>query len=158
MENIFIPDDVLLFIADKVVSNIRELEGALNKVVAYASLTGAEITVEMCSEVLKEIIASSNTRLLNSELIIETVARYFDLKQEDFKSKKRNREISYPRQIAMYLCRELTEMSLPKIGEDFGGRDHTTVMHAIDKISSEIQEDSETRRTIDELKRAILGK
>lgn len=158
LERIYIPDDVFLFIADKVASNIRELEGALNKVIAYSSLTETDISVDLCMEALKEIIASSNSRIVNSSFIVDTVSRYFDLRPDEFKSKKRNREISFPRQIAMYLCRELTDLSLPKIGEEFGGRDHTTVMHAIDKISMEIQTDSETRRTIDELKRTISGK
>ncbi len=158
LEKIYISDEVFLFIADKVASNIRELEGALNKVIAYSSLTETEISIEMCMEALKEIIASSNSKIVNSTFIIDTVSRYFDLRPDEFKSKKRNREISFPRQIAMYLCRDLTDLSLPKIGEEFGGRDHTTVMHAISKISDEIQTDSETRRTLDELKRSISGK
>jgi chromosomal replication initiator protein len=157
-ENLFIPDDVLVFIADKVISNIRELEGALNRVIAYSLLTESEITVEMCNEALKEIISASNSKVINSTLIIETVSRYFDLRPEEFKSQKRNRNISFPRQIAMYLCRDLTDLSLPKIGDEFGGRDHTTVIHAIEKIIEDIQLNPETRRTVDELKRNITGK
>lgn len=157
-ENLFIPNDVLVFIADKVISNIRELEGALNRVVAYSLLTETEISVELCNEALKEIISASNSRVINSSLIIETVSRYFDLRPDEFKSQKRNRNISFPRQIAMYLCRDLTDLSLPKIGDEFGGRDHTTVIHGIDKIIEEIQLNPETRRTVDELKRNITGK
>ena len=88
---------------------------------------------------------------------MEVVARHFNLKPEDFKSKKRNREIAFPRQIAMYLCRELTDMSLPQIGSEFGGRDHTTVMHAYSKISESVDSNYEVRRTVEELKRNISG-
>ena len=115
-----VPDDVLAFIADKVVSNIRELEGALNKVIAYSSLTDNEMTVEMCQEALKEILASSNNKVIDTSHIIESVSRYYDIRTEDILSQKRNRNISYPRQIAMYLCRDIMGLSL-RIGEEFGG-------------------------------------
>lgn len=157
-ENQYIPNDVLAFIADKVASNIRELEGALNRVVAYSDLTDKEITVELSTEALKEIISANNSRIINSTLIIETVSRYFDLRPEEFKAQKRNRDISFPRQIAMYLCRELTDLSLPRIGDEFGGRDHTTVMHGISKIIEGIRDNPDTRRTIEELKHNITGK
>lgn len=107
---------------------------------------------------LREIISASNNKIINTNTIVDAVSRYFDLKPEEFKSKKRNREISYPRQIAMYLCRELTEMSLPKIGEEFGGRDHTTVIHAYSKIEEDIQVNPEAKRAVEELKRNIVGK
>ncbi len=158
LENISIPIDVLSFIADKVVSNIRELEGALNRVIAYSSLTETEISVELCAEALKEILAASNNRVIDTKHIIESVSRYFDLRPEEFLSQKRNRNISYPRQIAMYLCRDIIGLSLPKIGEEFGGRDHTTVIHAIQKIEEDIQINQETRRTVEELKRNVTGK
>lgn len=157
-ENLIVPNDVLVFIADKIASNIRELEGALNRVVAYSSLTENEISVDLATEALKEIISASSNRVINSNTIIDAVSRYFDLKPDEFRSKKRNREIAYPRQIAMYLCRDLTEMSLPKIGEEFGGRDHTTVIHACDKINEELKDNAESKRTIEELKRNIVGK
>jgi chromosomal replication initiator protein len=158
LENLDIPNDVLVFIADKIASNIRELEGALNRVVAYTSLTEATISVELATEALKDILSANKNRVINSNLIQEVVARYFDIKFDELKSKKRNRDIAFPRQIAMYLCRELTEMSLPKIGDEFGGRDHSTVIHAIEKISDDIENSAETRRAIDELKKSILGK
>lgn len=158
MENLFIPDDVLVFIADKVISNIRELEGALNRVIAYSSLTETEISVDLCAEALKELLSASNTKVIDAMHIIESVSRYFDLRPEEFISQKRNRNISYPRQIAMYLCRDILGISLPKIGEEFGGRDHTTVIHAIQKIEEDIQNNSETKRSIEELKRNITGK
>lgn len=157
-ENIYIPNDVMTFIADKIASNIRELEGALNRVIAYSSLTENEISVELATEALKEIIIANNNRVINSNLIIDAVSRYYDIKPDDFRSSKRNRDIAYPRQIAMYLCRELTDLSLPKIGEEFGGRDHTTVMHACTKILDDISASSETRRAVEELKRNIVGK
>lgn len=158
LENLNVPNDVMVFIADKIVSNIRELEGALNRVIAYSSLTENEITVDLANEALKDILSANKTRVLNCVTIQEVVARYFDIRPEEFKSKKRTRDIAYPRQIAMYLCRDLTDMSLPKIGEEFGGRDHTTVIHACDKISEEIESNSETRRAVNEIKRNLLGK
>lgn len=157
LENIFVEDEVITFIADKIASNIRELEGALNRVVAYASLTDNTISVELASEALKDILAAHKVKVVNAQSIIETVSRHFDLSPDDFISKKRNREISFPRQIAMYLCRELTDMSLPKIGDAFGGRDHTTVIHACDKINDFTKQRSDVRRTVEELKRNIVG-
>lgn len=158
MENLFIPNDVLVFIADKVISNIRELEGALNRVIAYSMLTETEISVDLCTEALKELILNANTRIIDTTHIIESVSRYFDLRPEEFLSQKRNRNISYPRQIAMYLCRDILGISLPKIGDEFGGRDHTTVIHAIQKIVDEMASNMETKRTVEELKRNITGK
>ena len=158
LENLFIPNDVLVFIADKVISNIRELEGALNRVIAYSSLTETEISVDLCAEALKELLSANSTKIIDPAHIIDTVSRYFDLRPEEFKSQKRNRSISFPRQIAMFLCRDLIGMSLPKIGEEFGGRDHTTVIHAVEKIEVDMQSNMETKRTIEELKRNITGK
>ena len=157
-ENLIVPNDVMVFIADKIASNIRELEGALNRVIAYSSLTENEISIDLANEALKDILSAHKARIINSSVIIDAVSRYFDLKPDEFKSKKRNRDISFPRQIAMYLCRELTDMSLPKIGDEFGGRDHTTVIHAFDKITGDMEVNPETRRTIDELKKNIIGK
>jgi len=157
MESLDVPNDVMVFIADKIAYNIRELEGALNRVVAYSSLTESEINVELATEALKDILSAARTKVINSATIQEAVARYFDIKPEEFKSKKRNRDIAYPRQIAMYLCRELTDMSLPKIGDEFGGRDHTTVIHACDKIAEDIESNPETRRVLEELKKTITG-
>jgi chromosomal replication initiator protein len=158
IENIYIPNDVFVFIADKVISNIRELEGALNRVIAYSTLTETEISTDLCAEALKEILSANNTKIIDTSHIIDTVSRYFDLRPEEFKSQKRNRNIAFPRQIAMYLCRELIGLSLPKIGDEFGGRDHTTVIHAIDKIESDILANQETKRTVEELRRNITGK
>lgn len=158
LENLEVPNDVMVFIANKIASNIRELEGALNRVIAFASLTKNEITIDLANEALKDILSAEKTKVINCETIQGVVARYFNIRPEDFKSKKRTRDIAYPRQIAMYLCRELTDMSLPKIGSDFGGRDHTTVIHAYEKIKEDIESNSETRRAVNEIKDNILGK
>jgi chromosomal replication initiator protein DnaA len=158
LENLNVSDEVMFFIADKIASNIRELEGALNRVIAFATLHDSEINIELSTEALKDILSAPKAKIINSNLIQDAVARYFDLKPDEFKSRKRNREIAYPRQIAMYLCRALTDMSLPKIGDDFGGRDHTTVIHACEKIGEELKTIPETRMTIEELKKNILGK
>ncbi|TYQ14754.1 UNVERIFIED_CONTAM: chromosomal replication initiator protein [Acetivibrio alkalicellulosi] len=158
LESLDVPNDVMVFIADKIASNIRELEGALNRVIAFASLTENEISIDLANEALKDILSANKVRVINCSTIQAVVARYFDIKKEDFKSKKRTRDIAFPRQIAMFLCRELTDMSLPKIGDEFGGRDHTTVIHAYEKIREEIDSSSETRRSINEIKDSLLGK
>ncbi|WP_010246648.1 chromosomal replication initiator protein DnaA [Acetivibrio cellulolyticus] len=157
LENLDVPNEIMVFIAEKIASNIRELEGALNRVIAYSSLTENDITVDLATEALKDILSTSKVRAINCNTIQDAVARYFDLRPDDFKSKRRSRDVAYPRQIAMFLCRELTDMSLPKIGNAFGGRDHTTVIHACEKIVEEVQSNSETRRAINELKKNLAS-
>lgn len=154
IENLVIPDDVMLYIAKKILSNIRELEGALIRIVAYSSLTNREINEDLASEALKDIISNSKPKFITADLIKEKVGEFFNVKVEDFNAKKRTRSIVYPRQIAMYLCREMTDLSLPKIGEEFG-RDHTTIMHAYDKISSDMNIDPELKNIINDLKGKI---
>ncbi|SET72234.1 chromosomal replication initiator protein DnaA [Natronincola peptidivorans] len=156
MENIDVPDEVMLFIAKKIQSNIRELEGALIRIVAYSSLTNSDVTIDLASEALKEIF-SSKARQLNIPLIKEVISNAFGVKLEDIDSKKRTRAIAYPRQIAMYITRELTDLSLPKIGEEFGGRDHTTVMHAHEKISNEIKNDLHLKEKIEKIIKELKG-
>lgn len=150
-ENIEISNEVVSYIAKNIKSNIRELEGALIRVVAYSSLTNKDISLELASEALKDIITSSKPQEINVDLIKEKVSASFGIKIEDFDSKKRTRAIAYPRQIAMFLTRELTELSLPKIGDAFGGRDHSTVLHAYDKIKDDIQRDSSLKDKLDKL-------
>lgn len=157
MENINVPNDVMLYIATEIQSNIRELEGALIRIVAYSSLTNKEITVDLAEEALKDIISSSAPKIIDIDMIKEAVSKNFKIKMEDFTSKKRTRSIAYPRQIAMYLSRELTDLSLPKIGEEFGGRDHTTVIHACDKISKDIEEDPNFKKRIEGVVKEIKG-
>ncbi len=156
-DRVDIPNEVFEFIATKIKSNIRELEGALNRVVAYASLTKKEVDITLVNEALKDIFSSAQARKVDVNLIKLTVAEYFNMKVDDFESKKRTRQIAYPRQIAMYISRELTDLSLPKIGEEFGGRDHTTVIHACDKINTEIKADYEMKNKIDSIIKEIKG-
>lgn len=129
--------EVIKIIAERIQDNVRELEGAFIRVVAYASLTGQTITKELAKEVLKDVF-SSRTRRPTPDIIKDHVSRHFNIKVSDMISARRSKNLVFPRQIAMYLCRRLTDLSLPKIGEAFGGRDHTTVLHACDKISNEM--------------------
>ncbi|NLI88913.1 MAG: chromosomal replication initiator protein DnaA [Epulopiscium sp.] len=158
LEGLFVPEDVFLFIAKTIVSNIRELEGALNRIIAFSSLTNKPISVELANEALKDLISKDKPKVITCEYIQEIVAAHFHLKPEDFKSSKRTRSISYPRQIAMYLSRKLTDLSLPKIGNQFGGRDHTTIIHGYEKIAREMETDIELAQTINELEQKITGK
>ncbi|WP_277443017.1 chromosomal replication initiator protein DnaA [Pelotomaculum isophthalicicum] len=155
LENLHVPDDTISYIADKIQSNIRVLEGALIRVVAYASLYNEEISPELAAKVLKDILPPEKPTEITVELIQQVVSKYYSLRQEDFKAKRRTSAISYPRQIAMYLTKELTDLSLPKIGEFFGGRDHTTVLHACNKISNKLQEDYTLQNIITELIKQI---
>ncbi|MDO4552651.1 MAG: chromosomal replication initiator protein DnaA [Bacillota bacterium] len=134
--------EVLNLIAEKIKYNIRELEGALNRVIAHANLTGMPITKELAKDSLRDVFASTEADI-TPEAIKKQVAAYFSIKKADLEGAKRTRELAYPRQIAMYLCRNLTDLSLPKIGEAFGGRDHTTVLHACDKIAGELKGNNE---------------
>lgn len=157
MENITVSDNVMLYIASKIQSNIRELEGALIRVVAYSSLTNSDITEELAEEALKDILSNNKTIEITVDLIKEVISKSFKIKLDDFNSKKRTRAIAYPRQVAMYLTRELTDLSLPKIGDEFGGRDHTTVIHACDKIGTELEDNIELKRKIDEIIKDLRG-
>lgn len=150
-ENKQVPDDVTIHIAKNIKSNIRELEGALTRIFAYADLANKEITLELSEEALKDILAGKINKEITIDLIKEKVSSYYNIKISDFNLKKRTREIAFPRQIAMYLSRELTDLSLPKIGESFGGKDHTTVMHAHDKIQSDIKKNKDLKDKIDNI-------
>lgn len=158
VEKLEVPNEVMVYIATTIKSNIRELEGALIRIVAFSSLTNKKITVDLATEALKDIISNRATKQVTIELIQEIVANYFNLKVEDFKSSRRTKNIAYPRQIAMYLSRKLTDMSLPKIGEEFGGRDHTTVIHAYEKISEMVSKDDNLKSTIEILTKKINQK
>ena len=150
-EGLDIPNEVMLYIANQIDTNIRELEGALIRVVAYSSLINKDINADLASEALKDIIPSSKPKVITILDIQRTVGEHFSVKLEDFKAKKRTRSVAFPRQIAMYLSRELTDYSLPKIGEEFGGRDHTTVIHAHEKISKLLQTDLQLQRQMKEI-------
>ena len=157
LENINVPNEVMTYIAKYIKSNIRELEGALTRVVAYSSLTNKNISLELATEALKDIISSPKSEEITVNIIKEKVSEAFNIKMDDFNSKKRTRTIVYPRQIAMYICRELTDLSLPKIGSEFGGRDHTTVIHAHDKISKDIEENQQIKEKIDKIISDLKG-
>lgn len=157
MENIDVPNDVTNYIAKNIKSNIRELEGALTRVIAYSSLTNRSISFELAIEALKDIMTNSKDEEITVNRIKEKVASVFNIKMEDFNSKKRTRSIAFPRQIAMYLTRELTELSLPKIGEEFGGRDHTTVIHAHDKIIKNLHSNEEIKGKIEKIISDLKG-
>ena len=142
VEGFDVSEDVINYIAENVKSNIRELEGALSRVVAYSKLTSGDISIENTAIVLADIFESKKKKVINVKLIKEVICKEFDITISDIDSKKRTRQIAYPRQIAMYITRQITELSLPKIGEEFGGRDHSTVIHAYDKIEKDMQEDT----------------
>lgn len=157
-ENMDVPDDVMEFIAKSIDSNIRELEGALTRVSAYAKLTNQKVSLEFATNTLKDFLSKDGKKVINVELIQQIVASYYNIKTEEIKSKKRTQEITYPRQVAMYLCRNLTDLSLPKIGEAFGGRDHTTILHGYEKIAKDLKKDDTLNKTIHDLESRITGK
>ncbi len=154
-EGLDIPNEVMLYIANQIDTNIRELEGALIRIVAYSSLINRDINASLAAEALKDIIPSSKPRVITIEAIQEMVGGKYNVRLEDFPAKKRTKSIAFPRQIAMYLSRELTDFSLPKIGEEFGGRDHTTVIHAHEKISKMIATDQQLQKELDEIKEQL---
>lgn len=158
VENLNISNDVMVYIATKIKSNIRELEGALIRIVAYSSLTNREISVDLASEALKDIISNKQSKQITIDLIQDVVCSYYNMRIDELKSQRRTRNVAYPRQIAMYLCRKLTDTSLPKIGEEFGGRDHTTVIHAYEKISEGLKHDETLQEAINEITKRINQK
>ena len=151
-DGIHVPDpQVLTFIAGRVSTNIRELEGALTRVVAFSSLTGRPMTVELAQDVLKDVFPQGEAPEVSIERIQATVSERFKLSRDELCGDRRSQNIVYPRQVAMYLSRELTDASLPKIGREFGGRDHTTVIHATSKIARMIREDRSVYNLVQEL-------
>lgn len=150
VEKVELPDDVTFFIAHNIRSNVRELEGSLIRLVAYSSLTGEQITLSLAERVLKNI-AEQNSRILSVDFIQRVVADHYSLKVSDLRAKDNSRRIAEPRQIAMYLCRELTETSLPQIGKAFGGKHHTTVLHSVRKIEKLKDKDPQVGSTLNRL-------
>lgn len=157
IKNVLIDNEILYNIATKIDTNIRELEGAFNKVVAHASLTTGPITMEMAEKAINDII-SQKEKVVSIDYIQEVVANYYSLDKRDLLSSKRSNDITYPRQIAMYLCRKLANASFKQIGEDFGKRDHTTAMHAYKKIEEDIRKDNQTKLIVDSVEKIILKK
>ena len=152
-----IPAEVIEFIARKVVSNVRELEGALNRVVAYASMSGMPINNELASAVLSNVMYNPKKRSITPQRIVRAVADYYGVNLDQLRSSKRDKAIVVPRQIAMYLIREETDISLLRIGAELGGRDHSTVLHAYDKIARELAENDEMRREVSAVREMIYS-
>lgn len=154
-EGLDIPNEVMLYIANQIDTNVRELEGALIRVVAYSSLVNHDIDASLAADALKDIIPSKKPKIITIQKIQQVIGEKYNIRQDDFIAKKRTKSIAFPRQIAMYLSREMTDLSLPKIGEEFGGRDHTTVIHAHEKISRMLENDTTINQDIEEIKEQL---
>jgi chromosomal replication initiator protein len=149
---IVIPDDVISFVCKNITTNVRDLVSALTKLFSYAELMSRPITLEIAQQQLKDTISSTKQTNISAEIIIRTVAEYFSLTPTDLRSKKKSKSIVHPRHLAMFIIRDLTELSTTDIGQLFGGRDHTTVINAIDKIEKRILTDPSEEGTIQTLK------
>ena len=154
-ENIAVPDEVLQLIAGKIDSNIRELEGALTRLMAYSTLVRQPITMELCEAALKEIFDQRQTKQITAEVIMKTVSDYYGVTLVDLTGPTRKREITLPRQIAMYLTREMTGMSLPQIGDVFGGRDHSTVLHSCKTVESNTKSQPGMKSIVEDIQRLV---
>lgn len=154
-ENYHVSDEIIEYIANNIQSNIRKLEGALIRLYAYSSLTNKEVTMELAFEALKHLISDKH-KVVTIDLIKNSISNYFNISLEDLSSKKKPKSISHPRQVAMYLSRKLTDNSLPKIGDEFGGRDHSTVIHAFNKITSDLETDNELKKAIEDLEAELI--
>ena len=152
-----VPEDVLSFIAHKIQKNIRELEGALIRVIAHASLSRETMTVDTAARLLQDVIPSSEARTLSIDTIARTVANFYHISLEEMKGKRRDKHIVFPRQVAMYLIREETASSLPAIGQAFGGRDHTTVLHSYEKINTETREDQRLQNDLRKIREMLYS-
>lgn len=155
-EKVSIPYEVLSFMAERIKSNIRELEGSLTRIITYAKISNSGgIDLDLAQEALQDFLMDSAVKRITSKDIKEVVSKYFGVMVNDINSSKRTKNIAYARQTAMYLCRKLTDMSLPSIGRDFGGRDHTTVMHAIEKIKKDINFNKELNLAVENMERDL---
>ncbi len=149
-EIVSLPDDVAIFIANQVKSNIRELEGLLTRVLAFASLTAQPLTLELTKETLKDILPGADQRVLPSE-VIKHVARHYGLKVSEIKTKSNSKQITFPRQVAMYLCKRLTDLSYPEIGKQFNDKHHSTVIYSVEKIEKLRAEDADLNRALEQM-------
>ena len=149
LDNIYIDDEIFDYIATHIKSNIRDLEGALNKIKVYSKLNKKPIDLELSKIALQDLIDNKTKQAITPELIMQTVAEHFNIQTSDIISKKRSHDIAYPRQICMYLCKKMTDQSLVKIGEIIGKRDHSTVIHGIEKIEKDLEKDPELSKVID---------
>ena len=155
LERYHIPDEVMQYIANNITSNIRELEGSLNKLIALANLENKPIDIPLAAEALKDMISPNNTREITPELIIEVVSDHFNVPAAELKGKKRNAEIVLPRQIVMYLCRKMTDTPLKTIGLILGGKDHASISHGVKKIAADLKTDEALSNTISIIKKKI---
>ncbi|MBR6029585.1 MAG: chromosomal replication initiator protein DnaA [Clostridia bacterium] len=153
-----VPDEVIALMAEHIDSNIRELEGGLNKLLAYANLVHQPLSESLCREALREVFSQNERRVLGAETVIARISEYYSIDRDALTGPSRKREITVPRQIAMFLARELTGLSLPQIGLAFGGRDHTTVMHACATVSQGILNDAAMRLQVNDLRAMLTGK
>lgn len=156
-ERYMIDDSVLVKIATQVTSNIRELEGVFNKLKAYTTFTNNELTDEIIDSTIESVLVKGSN-VITSKLIMQVVSKFFNIKVGDLLSSNRSKNVAYPRQIAMYLCRTLINMTFPQIGKDFGGKDHTTVIHACDKLTKEYMSNPSTKELIDDIKKSLSTK
>ena len=155
MDGYNINEEVIKYIANNIKSNIRELEGAFNKVMAFAKLEQREVSLELAEQALKDIISPDEKKVITPEYIISVVSEHYNVTPNDLSGNKRNSKIVVPRQVAMYLCRDLIDTSLKTIGKCLGNRDHTTVMHGIEKIEREMETNDNLKNTVDILKKKI---
>ncbi len=155
LDGLKVDEEVMRYIATNIKSNIRELEGALTKIVAFSRLKKRELNLILAEEALQDIISPNEKKIITAELIVEVVAEHHNLTPADIYSKDKSRSVSYPRQIVMYLCRRLTDMSVTDIGKSLGNRDHSTVLHGYDKVSGDIEQDQALHNTIDVLIKKI---
>jgi chromosomal replication initiator protein len=156
VEEIDLPSEVCHFLARHIQSNVRILEGSLTRLKAFAEMSGKPISIDMCKNLLKDILGTRRS-FISIEEVIRTVAKHYGLKPGDLKSPKRAKPITRARQIAMYLCRELTSESFPEIGGRFGGRDHATVIHGVNKITAQLELDSDLQRDIQQLRKSLMA-
>ena len=154
-DNFKIDDDILNYIANNIKSNVRELEGALNKLLAYYNLVHTDITMEIAEKELQNIITPDKPKEITPQLIIEVVSEHFQINVDQMISKNRSNEIAKPRQIAMYLCKNMTDIPLDTIGSLLGGRDHSTIIYGIRKVTEEYESNENTRNTIETIKKKI---
>ena len=153
-EHIPLPGDVSHYLATHIQSNVRVLEGSLTRLKAFSEMTRQDISIEMCKNVLKDVLGDKKATLSIDD-VIKAVSRHYSVRATDLKSSKRSKQIALARQVAMYLCRTLTSESYPEIGSRFGGKDHSTVIHAVKKIEGEIQKDDDLRKTLEEIKKNV---
>ena len=155
LEGYNIDNEVIKYIATNIKSNIRELEGALTKIVALSKLNKKEITIELAEEALKDLISPGEVKTITPEYIVSMVAEQYEVSPEEIISQKRSRNIARPRQVVMYLCRNMLNIPLQEVGRALGRRDHTTIMHGVDKITEELKTDPSLQNTIDILKKKL---